>query len=124
MGVFLNVFQDADHAAVEDVTFDVVYANGDLIGTQVLGDHAKIEDVRLGVVYDGGLLIGTMDLPSQDDVREGVVFDNSLQTGNMHLPLITQVLLGVGYGTDATELVGTLDCGAPPVTLSGYNPYG
>ena len=51
------------------------------------------------------------NVPSEDDVRDGVAYDDGAGndfTGNLELPSVENVKLGIQYGTDGTELTGTL----------------
>lgn len=49
----------------------------------------------------------TCDYPGVGDVRLGVVYDDSTLTGTLVLPAVSDVLLGIGYGTGGTEFTGT-----------------
>lgn len=71
-------------------------------------DYPAEADVRLGVDYDSAALTGTLDLPAIGDVRDGTQFDNTTKEGTLELPTEPQVEDGVGYGTDGTELTGSL----------------
>ena len=49
------------------------------------------------------------DYPSEDDVRENISYDYGSKTGNLKLPATTDVRESVGYGSNGTEKVGSLD---------------
>jgi hypothetical protein len=50
---------------------------------------------------------GACDYPTQSNVRLGIQFGNGTFTGNVVLPPVDQVVLGVGYGANGTEFIGT-----------------
>ncbi len=47
---------------------------------------------------------GSCDYPTVGNVRSGIAYGAG--TGTLVLPAITDVLTGVGYGTNGTELTG------------------
>lgn len=71
------------------------------------GNGGVLSDVQGGQRNEFAMptLGGVCDYPSEDDVRLGVTFD--VYTGNLELPVEADVLTGVQYGTNGTELTGT-----------------
>jgi hypothetical protein len=63
-----------------------------------------IGNLGLGFGSSGG---GTCDYPSQDNVRNGTAYAFGTMVGDIVLPPTGDVLIGIGYGANATELFGT-----------------
>ena len=57
-------------------------------------------------VFNGTFVPTGAAIPSVSDVREGVAVGAGV--GTLELPIISQVLLGVGYGANGVEFTGTL----------------
>jgi hypothetical protein len=112
MGVYENVYQDGDHAAVEDVRLGTSYANTDLVGTL---DLPATADVRLGTEFDNASQVGTLDiddeanLPGVENVLNPVTYGTTLQfLGDYFVAFAGDVRLGVVYGKSNGE-TGVLD---------------
>ncbi|GAG09937.1 unnamed protein product, partial [marine sediment metagenome] len=112
MGVFRNVFQDGDHAAVADVRLGTTYANGDAVG---ILDLPAVGDVRLGVEFDDNTQVGTLDidgeanLPSTENVLNPVTYGTTLQfLGDYFAAFSTDVRLDVVYGK-SNGAIGLVD---------------
>jgi hypothetical protein len=62
------------------------------------------------------------DYPSEDDVEDGVKFDSESKEGNFIAPAEDEVKKDVGYGSQGSELLGTLE----PTTfvIAGQNLEG